>query len=304
MACLFHTGIVSRSATPIDRLHDVNNDRMRPIYLDTIARQIAELNIIGAHRPSGEYVRKGVTTMEWQAWGQRLKEVLELAGSPVAISYTDDPPEQPGTRKCSVCGLLKNVAAGETFVLTAETSRCPGGSQYLGLAAQHPERAKALRDFLINGEKLFACPASILRAQAMTEAKPPFGAADYIVFSPLEKAVLPPDVTVFLANGWQSARLINLAYYLDGAPMRCDPTGSLCRAAVTYPLVTGRVNVTFGDVTARRMEKFPEDVVFVSLPYLALRNAADSIDRCTAGTAKTEIPEEFRRELEQAGGEF
>jgi uncharacterized protein (DUF169 family) len=241
--------------------------------------------------------------MEWQAWGKRLKDLLELPGSAVAITYTDEAPERPGTRKCSVCGLLKNVAAGESFILTAETSRCPGGTQYLGLRAQHPERARALRDFLINGEKLFACAASILRAQALTEATPPHGAAEYVVFAPLEKAPLPPDVTVFLCNGWQAARLINLAYYLDGAPMRCDPTGSLCRSAVTYPLVTGRVNVTFGDVTARRMEKFPEDVVFVSLPFLALQNVADSIDRCGAGTAKLEVPEEFQRELEQAQGE-
>lgn len=240
--------------------------------------------------------------MDWQAWGARLKDVLELRASPVAISYTDKSPEQPGKRKCSVCGLLRDVAAGETFILTAETSRCPGGSQYLGLQAQHPERARSLREFLINGEKLFACPAAILRAGAMSEAKPPFGTAEYVVFAPLEKAPLPPDVTVFLCNGWQSARLINLAYYLDGAPMHCDPTGSLCRAAVTYPLVTGRVNVTFGDVTARRMEKFPEDVVFVSLPYVALRSVVESIDRCGAGTGKLEIPEEFRREIEQAGG--
>jgi uncharacterized protein (DUF169 family) len=239
--------------------------------------------------------------MEWQAWGRRLKEVLELSGSPVAITYADRAPEKPGTRKCSVCGLLKNVAAGESFILTAGTSRCPGGTQYLGLGAQPPNRAQALRDFLINGEKLFACPAAILRAQALTEAKPPLGAADCIVFAPLEQAPLPPDVTVFLGNGWQAARLINLAYYLDGAPMRCDPTGSLCRSAVTYPLVTGRVNVTFGDVTARRMEKFPQDVVFVSFPYSALRNVVESIDRCGAGTAKLEIPEEFRH-IEQAQG--
>lgn len=49
MLCLFHTGIVARFPPPIDRVHDVNNDRMRPIYLDTIARQIPQLNIIGAH---------------------------------------------------------------------------------------------------------------------------------------------------------------------------------------------------------------------------------------------------------------
>ncbi len=49
MLCLFHTGILARFPAPADRLHDVNNDRMRPLRLDTIARQIPALNIVGAH---------------------------------------------------------------------------------------------------------------------------------------------------------------------------------------------------------------------------------------------------------------
>lgn len=44
---LFHLGIVSR--TPADKSYDINNNRHRPIYLDTIARAFPDLNIIGAH---------------------------------------------------------------------------------------------------------------------------------------------------------------------------------------------------------------------------------------------------------------
>jgi predicted TIM-barrel fold metal-dependent hydrolase len=47
LVCLFHTGIVLR--TERDRELDVNNDRMRPIRLDTIARAFPRLPIIGAH---------------------------------------------------------------------------------------------------------------------------------------------------------------------------------------------------------------------------------------------------------------
>jgi len=47
MVCLFHLGIVAR--TPLDGRYDVNNDRHRPVYLDTIARAFPTLNIIGAH---------------------------------------------------------------------------------------------------------------------------------------------------------------------------------------------------------------------------------------------------------------
>lgn len=44
---LFHLGIVARSDD--DRHYDVNNNRHRPIYLDTIARAFPGLRIIGAH---------------------------------------------------------------------------------------------------------------------------------------------------------------------------------------------------------------------------------------------------------------
>jgi len=44
---IFHLGIVSRK--PTNKYRDINNNRMRPIYLDTIARAFPDLNIVGAH---------------------------------------------------------------------------------------------------------------------------------------------------------------------------------------------------------------------------------------------------------------
>ena len=78
MVCLFHTGIVSRSRAPIDRVHDVNNDRMRPIYLDTIARQIPELSIIGAHFGNPWYDEAAMAArwnpnLYWDLSGSTLK---------------------------------------------------------------------------------------------------------------------------------------------------------------------------------------------------------------------------------------
>lgn len=46
MPVLFHLGIVARSST---RKVRTDNNLMRPIYLDTIARDFPELTIIGAH---------------------------------------------------------------------------------------------------------------------------------------------------------------------------------------------------------------------------------------------------------------
>jgi uncharacterized protein (DUF169 family) len=242
--------------------------------------------------------------MEWQEWGKQLREVLALERSPVAVTYADVAPQGASSGKRRVCGALRQAAEGAVVDLTAENSACPGGSQYLGLKAQAPEHARTLREFLIHGEKLFSSPAGIYRSMALAKVKPPFGLADHVVFSPLDRAELRPDLVVFICNAWQAARLINLAYFETGMPMECDPTGSLCRSVVTYPLVTGKVNVSFGDITARKMEKYLEDELFVTLPCAHLQSVVASLDRCAAGTAKAEIPAGMRRLMAESGGEL
>jgi len=173
---------------------------------------------------------------------------------------------------------------------------------YLGLAAQPPERARALRDFLINGEKLYSCPTAIHRSQALSRVKPPYGLADYVVFAPLASAPLRPDVVVFTANAQQAARLVTLAYWETGEPMQCDPTGALCKSVITYPLVMNTVNISLGDITARRSERYGDDEMFVTLPYAALRSAIAAIPHCSAGTGKAVLPPAMRREIEASGG--
>ena len=106
-----------------------------------------------------------------------------------------------------------------------------------------------------------------------------------------------------MGHARQAARLVHLAYYENGLPLECDPSGALCRAVITYPLVTNRVNVSFGDITARRGEKMADDELFVTFPMQQLRSAVASIERCSAGTAKVEIPAAMRRVMQQSGGE-
>ncbi len=241
--------------------------------------------------------------MEWQEWAERLSEVLGLKTAPVAVTYADRAPAGASREKCRVCGALRAAAEGAVVGLDKENSTCPGGSLYLGLSPQPPEHARDLREFLIDGEKLFSCPTAIYRSSFLSKVKPPFGLADQVVLSPLSQAELRPDVAVFVCNALQAGRLVNLAYYETGLPMECDPTGSLCRSVVTYPLVMNQVNVSFGDITARRAEKYGDDELFVTLPYSHLRSVVASLDKSTAGTAKGEMPAAMRRRLEEAGGE-
>jgi uncharacterized protein (DUF169 family) len=104
---------------------------------------------------------------------------------------------------------------------------------------------------------------------------------------------------IFLCNPEQTCRLIYLDHYWDGIPLQIEVTGSLCSSAIAYPIATGRSNVTFGDWTARRMQKYKPDVVFFTVPYERLRNLVAAVPECSAGTAELEMPEEIRRAMEQ-----
>ena len=241
--------------------------------------------------------------MEWQGWAAQLTQLLGLKTAPVGVTYADTPPVGASGQKCRVCGALRAAAAGAVIDLSRENSTCPGGSMYLGLSSQPPERARTLREFLIHGEKLMSCPTAIYRSSFLSKVKPPFGLADHVVLSPLASAELAPDVSVFVCDAQQAARLISLAYYETGMPMSCDPTGAQCKSVITYPLVTNQVNVSFGDITARRSEKYGDDEMFVTLPLSHLRSVVASIPHSTAGTARAEMPPAMRRTLEEAGGE-
>lgn len=242
--------------------------------------------------------------MYWNNWALRIREVLELPNSPIAVTYSDVPAKSGKSKKRRVCGALQNSAKGEIINLSKENSLCPGGSHQLGLIEHQPEYRRALTEFLTKGEKLFSCPISIYRMNALSKVKPPKDVAEYVVFSPLEKAEFTPDLIVFICNAWQAARLINLAYYQDGKPMECDPTGALCRSVITYPLVKGCVNISFGDVTARRMQKYNENELFISIPLIEMKLIMENIEFCSAGTAKTEFLHNFRKMIKMKEGEI
>ena len=81
LVCLFHTGIVAR--TPDDREHDINNERHRPICLDTLARAFPTLKIVGAHLGNPWYEEAGMSCR----WNPNL--YFDLSGS----SLKKRPPE-------------------------------------------------------------------------------------------------------------------------------------------------------------------------------------------------------------------
>ena len=73
MVLLFHTGTVVRVEE--DQFYDVDSSRLRPIYLDRIARKFPSLKIIGAHLGNPWYDEAAMTLF----WNQNV--YFDLSGS-------------------------------------------------------------------------------------------------------------------------------------------------------------------------------------------------------------------------------
>jgi len=235
--------------------------------------------------------------MEWREYSARLKQVLRLEGSPVAVIFSMEPPAGASSRKCRVCNAFLLARDGETVDISAESSACPGGTWFLGLGEQPTgERAKAHKDFLINGEKLFCSLGVYYRIMTET-SRVPTGLADHVVFCPLERAELAPEMVVFVCNAEQGCRLVQLDMYSTGISPKTSMAGATCYQAVSYPLLTGELNVSLMDYTSRRMPGLKASDLLVTVPYHRLHGIMRSIEGCTAGTAKMEIPEAFRHSM-------
>ena len=233
--------------------------------------------------------------MEWVQYAEEIARVLALEGSPIAVTFSMKPPSTSDGKRHRVCDAFLTARNGGVIDLTAETSVCPGGSVYLGLKEPpRGEAEEALKEFLVDGEKLFCSIGAFHRARSLSP-NPPTGLAEHVIMSPLEKAELRPDLVVFVCNAEQACRLVTLDGYDTGIPPRIHMAGATCAQAVAYPLVTGELNVSLMDYTSRRIPGYKAADLLVAVPYHRFHGIMRSIPDCTAGTAKMEIPDAFRR---------
>lgn len=234
----------------------------------------------------------------WKDQATELSEVFALENKPIAVTFTNDPADATHTKPVWICRALRLAGTGRSFVLETATSACPGGSWHCGLTAPPAQEARrALQQFLTRGEKLTHSIVSFHRMMYLG-SQPPTGLSDRIVIGPMEHAPMRPDIAVFICSAEQACRLITLDHHWDGKPLSVEMTGSMCHSAIAYPIVTGNTNVTFGDWTARRMQKYQPGDVLVSVPYERMANLVAAIPESSSGTAEVELPEGFRQVME------
>jgi uncharacterized protein (DUF169 family) len=164
-----------------------------------------------------------------------------------------------------------------------------------------PKIKNMIRKFVVEGEKLFDSYEALDNIVSEMGDVPDHSDT-YFVLAPMEKAEFEPELVIFVCDAMAACRLLTLAIFPDGVMPRIKIGGPTCRMAITYPLVSGEVNLSFYDYTARKMCNLESDKLLITVPYAKIPSMVDSIDKCSAGRAKVEYPQEFREFLQKTRG--
>lgn len=236
---------------------------------------------------------------DWQNQALILKELLELDYSPVAVSCAKGPLLPTPEKRLRICRMILDAGKGQALQIDKANNACFGASWHMGFhKMKDPKITEMVKKFVVEGEKLFCSYAALDNLIAQME-EPPDNSESHFILSPMEKAELRPELSVFIVDAGAACRLLTLVTFIDGAMPKIKIGGPTCRMSIIYSLVTGEVNISFYDYTARKLCNVEKDKLLVTIPYAKIPQIVASIDTCSGGRAKIEFPAEFRQFLQQ-----
>ena len=208
---------------------------------------------------------------QWQCydWSSMLERILRLRWKPVAISLIkqgEPLPDIPKPRtKLRYCQSLMAARRGKSLLMTADCHACPDGTSILGLTEIPPKLASG--ELYIRFGKL----ATIEAARQMVAERPqlPQRSVQATLVTPLEKAIMPPDIIAIIAQPEQMMWLCMAAAYSTGKKFDFKVSGynAQCVETTLLPYTSGQINISLGCYGCRASSDVGDDLMFMGVPY-------------------------------------
>lgn len=228
---------------------------------------------------------------QWQCyeWSSMLERVLRLRWKPVAISLIPQGaalPDVPKPRtKLRYCQSLMAARRGKSLLMTADCHACPDGTSILGLTEIPPKLASG--ELYIRFGKL----ATIEAAKQMVAERPqlPERSVQATLVTPLDKAVMPPDVIAIIAQPEQMMWLCMAAAYFTGKKFDFKVSGynAQCVETTLLPYTSGKINISLGCYGCRASSDVGDDLMFMGVPLAQMPLLIEGL----AELAKKAIPD-------------
>jgi uncharacterized protein (DUF169 family) len=239
---------------------------------------------------------------EWQRYALIFKELLSLEYSPVAVSIAKEEAPESTDKKLRICRAILDAGKGIVLRVSKANNACFGASWHLGFQKiSDPKILDRIKKFVVEGEKLFCSYQALDTLMSQMEEVGDNSGASFLL-APLEKCAFKPQLVIFIANAEAACRILTLVTFLDGLMPKIKIGGPTCRMSIIYPILTGEVNLSFYDYTARKICNVEKDKLLISIPYPKIPRIIESIEKCSAGKAKIEYPQEFREFLQRRLG--
>jgi len=188
---------------------------------------------------------------------------------PVGVKFLYNRPE--GIEKLDkimpVCEMIKEAQQRETpFYITKENENCAGKSALGMLDEPAPS-------FAGSGEigVKFGIFEDARANRKIYQQQPKMASGiKYVVFSPLDKLTLEPDLLFIMATVSQAEIVMRAMSYSTGEIYSSNMSGvGACSWLFVYPFITGKVNyvVTGMGFGMKSRQVFPEGWMLIVIPY-------------------------------------
>lgn len=237
-------------------------------------------------------------TADYSAIVETLTRTLDLRQSPVAVCFTESIP--PGVashagRVAAGCRFWQDAASAAFATSALDHSMCAIGVYTHNLQSS-PATTMDLQDALkVFGELGYVREEDVASIPVLGRQP------GYVVYSPLDRAPLPPDVVLLFVNARQTLILSEATQQVED--QNPPAMGRPACAVISQVMNTGRAALSLGCCGARAyLDVLTEDVAIFAIPGGKLEAYARRIEALASANAVLTKFHTIRRNDIAAGG--
>lgn len=238
-----------------------------------------------------------VVTSDFSVISATLNSSLQLQQAPVAIAFADSLPKSVPMHSGRVpagCRFWQDAATSIFATTAADHYRCA-----IGVYTHNLEPSVEQQADLTDALKVFA-DLGYVRAEDLPQIPVLQTRPTYIIYSPLDRAPLAPNLVLLFVRANQMLILSEAAQQVENqvAPAMGRPA---C-AAIAEVVNTGRAVLTLGCCGARAyLDALPDDVAIFAIPGAKLAAYAERIEALAKANAVLARFHQVRRNAVEAG---
>jgi len=218
--------------------------------------------------------------MSFRETAEKLRQILELQHSPIAIRLIKSGEEIPKhinvpEQRSRYCQLLMLARRGETLLLTPERLACPAASAAFGFG---PLPKQVSSGKMLHTLGLYESPEAAANTM-VTMPRLKIGSISAVLAGPLAEFPLEPDIIIVEGSPEQIMWLCLARTFKNGGRLSFSSSifQCCCVDVTVVPYITKEVNISPGCYGTRDATDVPTDHMFMGLPMSLLSQVVDGL---------------------------